>query len=72
VKLTKEEILKRITELHGKLTALYAKPKRFQYGGHYENIAKLEGEINGLQWCLKYYDLGYYETERQEVVTSEN
>lgn len=63
-----QEILKRISELNGKMSDLIAKPKRFRYFNHEEKIAKYEGEIAGLQWVIRYWD-GYYETERIEQLT---
>lgn len=51
MKLTKEEIEKRITEIQGKITEGIT---------HNKSIALLN-EIAGLRWVLKYWETGYYE-----------
>lgn len=52
MKLTKEEIEKRITELLGKISADIT---------HNKSIA-LRNEIAGLRWVLDFWETGYYET----------
>lgn len=67
MKLTKEELIKRSMELTGKINHMVSKPKRFQQFKHSEEKANLKGERAGIEWVLKYYELGYYETERLEA-----
>lgn len=61
MKLSKEEIEKRITEVSGKFECLKNIPRKERYFKYDESVAELEGELFGLNWVLKFWDSGYYE-----------
>lgn len=58
--MTKKEIKKRIEELTGKLDLANAKFSETNKLSDHSTVVRLEGEIAGLEWVLKYWD-GYYE-----------
>lgn len=47
-----EEIQKRINELDDRLIKMVKLPNRFRVFGHDVEVARIEGEINGLKWVL--------------------
>lgn len=52
--MTKKEIKKRIAELTGKLAL--AQNSLFFDLNEIASLCKIQGEINGLEWALKYWD----------------